>query len=682
MKVELNGGFYVAPNLIANAQRCLNLYPERNQPDAPFPFTTYLTPGLTLLAQGPAGMWRCLYRASTGDLYGVLGTTVYYIDSGWNLNALGAIDAGSGLVSMADNRLLILIVDGTANGYYIDLTNGRAFGSISTPAFYGADMVGYIDTFFALNQPGTANWYLSASELTASLILGGSPGAGAIVGGANYSNGIHASVPLTGGSGQGATADITVSANAVTAVAIDSGQISAAYQVGDVLSATALSLGGGLVGYTVVAGSGYTAGTYTGVSLTGGSGLSAAATIVVSGGGVSSVTLTNPGLDYAVGDALSALTSQIGGTGSGFVLNVTSVNASGAGFTYTLTAVNAGVLAFDSLDIAAKSGGSDSLVVAPPIHDEVWLIGEETTEVWTDAGAADFAFQKLPGIFIQHGCCAKYSVAQADLSLFWLGRDPQGQCVVFRGTEYTARRISTHAIENVIQGYSTVTDAIGFTYQQNGHVFYVLTFPTADATWVFDLATEMWHERAWIDGNGQEHRHRANCAAFAYGVNVVGDWQNGALYKLDPAAQTDSGQPIVRRRGFPHLVNEGKRLSHDRFVLEMDVGTIAQTAQPSAADALEVDAGADLLAVDASGDVAAIDAAVVMPSVSLRWSDSKGKRWGQPIQIPIGATGDDLISMQARQLGMARDRVYEVFWAGDFVTALNGAYADVTPAET
>ena len=681
MKLELDGGFYVAKSIVAGAQRCWNLYPEKNQPDAPFPVTTYLTPGITTLASGPVGIWRCLYTASTGDLYGVLGSTVYYIDSGWNLTALGTIDAGNFPVSMSDNRSVILIVDATVRGYYIDLTNNRAFGQISAPAFLGGDFVNYIDTFFVLNQPHTANFYYSASNLTVALLVGGMPTAGTIVGGSGYSNGLHQSVPLTGGSGVGLTADITVTTNAVAQVVIDQTTITAPYQIGDVLSAPAVDLGGGIATQGIIAGTGYTAGTYTGVPLTGGTGSGAVATIVIMGGGVTTVTLTNPGLGYSIGDALTAATSNLGNTGSGFFLNVVTVNNTGVGFTYTVTAVQSGTLAFNGLDIEAKSGASDSLVLAAVIHDEIWLIGEKTTEVWVDSGQTDFAFQRLAGVFLQHGCAARYSIAQADLSLFWLGLDPQGRCVVFRGTEYSAKRISTHAIENVIQSYAVYNDAIGFTYQIEGHVFYVLTFPSGDHTWVYDMATDLWHEWGWTDPNGLEHRHRANCYAFAYGVGVVGDWQNGQLYKVDVTNQTDAGAPIVRRRGFPQIIDDGRRLSFDQFVAQMDVGTIPLTGSGTDDILLAVDLMGDTLAVVGYTSLLAVPGSGP-PKVSLRWSDDKGRSWSNPVEMSIGGTGDGLTDMQRRQLGMARYRVFELFWSGSYPTALNGAFCIATPAET
>lgn len=80
----------------------------------------------------------------------------------------------------------------------------------------------------------------------------------------------------------------------------------------------------------ITGGSSYTNGTYFNVALSGGSGSGATARIVVSGGVVSSVTIQNPGVFYAVGDSLTAAASDIGGTGVGFAVPVATVsNANG-----------------------------------------------------------------------------------------------------------------------------------------------------------------------------------------------------------------------------------------------------------------------------------------------------------------------------------------------------------------
>jgi hypothetical protein len=109
------------------------------------------------------------------------------------------------------------------------------------------------------------------------------------------------------------------------------------------------------------AGSGYVNATYTAVPLTTttGVGSGAKATVVVSGGAVTSVTITATfkGNSYQVGDTLSASNTNLGGTGSGLVLTVASINTQ-------FVANDANLWQFDS---TFDSGGSNSqLLVAHP----------------------------------------------------------------------------------------------------------------------------------------------------------------------------------------------------------------------------------------------------------------------------------------------------------------------------
>lgn len=305
---------------------------------------------------------------------------------------------------------------------------------------------------------------------------------------------------------------------------------------------------------------------------------------------------------------------------------------------------------FDPLYFATKIGYPDPLVSVIVVHREIGLIGRDTTEVWVDSGAATFPFEIMTGSFIQQGCCAKYSVAAIGDSAFWLAQDKLGQGVVMRGAGYQAKPISTHAIAYAIAGYartSTIADAIGWTYQQEQHQYYVLTFPTADHTWVFDIATEQWHEWVWTDGNGNEHRHRGMAQAFCYNENVVMDWETGQIYALDLNVYTDNGAPIVRRRGFPHGISEGNRVIYRVFMADMEAGNAPGTSD------------------DMPG-----------PQVFLRWSDTKGASWGNPIGNGLGTAGDYINSIQYTRLGMARDRVFELFWSSPVRTALNGAFID------
>jgi hypothetical protein len=82
-----------------------------------------------------------------------------------------------------------------------------------------------------------------------SIVKGVLGGLGVITGGANYINGTYQKVPLTGGSGQYAIADIVVSGGAVTSVTVRDG--GSFYVVGDVLSASTANLGNAGSGFSV-----------------------------------------------------------------------------------------------------------------------------------------------------------------------------------------------------------------------------------------------------------------------------------------------------------------------------------------------------------------------------------------------------------------------------------------------
>jgi hypothetical protein len=241
-------------------------------------------------------------------------------------------------------------------------------------------------------------------------------------------------------------------------------------------------------------------------------------------------------------------------------------------------------LTFDPLDFADKEAYPDLLVTAVVAHRLIYLFGERTSEIWYDAGLSGFSttdptvatsFQFAPmqsQVFIDHGCAAKYSPAVYDNKAFWLTKDRQGQGIIMMVEGEAVKRVSTYAIEAEIAGYERISDAIGFCYQMAGHTFYVLTFPQADKTWSYDIATSLWHQWVWIDSNGDEHRHRANCFWAVNDLGVVGDWQNGNLYALDQKVFTDNGQPIKRARAFPHILNDGKRVFYRQFLADMETG--------------------------------------------------------------------------------------------------------------
>lgn len=161
-RIPLTSGAYSAPSIIANAQRCVNLFVEANPQDTnpPVPVTHYPRPGLTSLSNVPTpGRGRCLYTATNGDLYAVVDQQVYYIDPDFAWHSLGTLlSPVTTPVIMADNGSNVLVVDGDASGNNIALAT-RTMTIMGDPNFLGGTRVDFLDSFLILNQPNTKNWY-------------------------------------------------------------------------------------------------------------------------------------------------------------------------------------------------------------------------------------------------------------------------------------------------------------------------------------------------------------------------------------------------------------------------------------------------------------------------------------------------------------------------------------------
>jgi hypothetical protein len=287
---------------------------------------------------------------------------------------------------------------------------------------------------------------------------------------------------------------------------------------------------------------------------------------------------------------------------------------------------------FDGLDVAGVEGSPDHLVGLIANNQNVYLFGKQSTEVFQNTGDSDNPFQRIGGAVITAGCAAPFSIAKIGGSVFWLGGDESGSGVVYRTQGYQAVRISTPAIESVIRGLTAtqIEAAKGWTYQQGGHLFYVLNIPGASSTWVYDAATSMWHERTY-SGLFGEARHRGDCHALAHGLNVVGDYEDGKLYALDPEKYTDNGTVITRTRTAPHLTRELRRVFHNKFELDMETG----------------------VGLDGTGQG-------TDPQAMLQWSNDGGHTWSDELWRDIGAIGQRKTRVIWRRLGSARDRVYRV----------------------
>lgn len=292
-----------------------------------------------------------------------------------------------------------------------------------------------------------------------------------------------------------------------------------------------------------------------------------------------------------------------------------------------------GTASFDATYFALKDSSTDNLVTLIENNRELWLIGERTTEIWYDQGGTNFPFARLQGATLEVGCAAKHTICKTGQGLIWLGRSGRGENIVVMTQDYQFTQLTTPAVAYQISQYAKVDDAIAYTYTEEGHEFYVLTFPTADATWVYDLTTQLWHQRASFDpSTGLFHRHRSNCYMNLADTRLVGDYQSGTIWKMTRKAYSDGLNPLISVRRAPHVwdQSERNRVRNSWLQIEFTPGVGLQSGQGS------------------------------NPQAMMRMSNDGGFTWGNEHWATIGATGQYKNRVVFRRLGAARDRVYEV----------------------
>lgn len=307
---------------------------------------------------------------------------------------------------------------------------------------------------------------------------------------------------------------------------------------------------------------------------------------------------------------------------------------------------------WNPFDFGVKEGASDYISSILCDHEELWLFGHETSECWTNTGAADFPFQRQPGAFIHEGIVAPFACCSVGLSVCGLAGGANGATIAFRLQGLQPQRISTHAQENEWTKIR-VNDAVSYGYSEGGHTFWVVNFWQAQRTWVYDLTTGLWHERAAWDTAAQAFRQyqpwfHAFIAEWgpAEGKHIVGDPVTGKLYEMSTAYTDDDGANIQYLRAFPHIVNEDWNFYHHRFELYMETGVNPQM------------------------------------TVGLDWSDDRGHTFTTYPDLPSikdsGAVGDVTKRVVWRRLGKGRNRIYRVGVQGKGLVALVDAYLEAT----
>ncbi len=312
---------------------------------------------------------------------------------------------------------------------------------------------------------------------------------------------------------------------------------------------------------------------------------------------------------------------------------------------------------WDGLNIATISYFPDNIASMICDHREPWFFSNKKAIGYYNAGAGFPVFIPIQGAFIEKGAGATYATVQADNSVFWLDQDERGYMVARRLNGYNGDRVSTHATELAWQQFKVAADAVGWTYQERGHEFWVIYFPAANKTWCYDISQNLWHERGfWVEGAGNYIADRAMCHVFAFGKHLVGDWASGNVYELSSNFYDDDGAIIRGNRRSPTLSKENVWLYYSQIEFVMETGLAPATPL-----------------IDGDGQPRP-------PQIMLRWSDDGGKTWSNTYLLSLGFQGEYNKRVIKRMLGRGRKRLWDVAWTDPYAFSFNDAFVQAATA--
>jgi hypothetical protein len=724
------GPSYEAPSIYQDAQECINFFPEIDplkQAGDRGVVALYPTPGLTSKVVLPNQQEvRGLRTLSGGEqMIAVCGPYVYVLTSNFAPSVVGQLNSSTGIVGITDNGINAYIVDGayrytwrisapstavfTGNlsATTLTVTSVSSGTIVAGQALFGVGVANEtVITALGSGTGGVGTYTINASQTVSTRSLS-SATVGAVV---TASIGVNLSgVTITGTAGQFSCTAASIPLAIGQEVKISgtyggTGSISGytnptTYYIIATNTSTTFTLSASLGGAAITT----TAGTPTGLTYQ-----VAPTTLVVTA--VASGTLyvgqTIDGVGITTGTIITALGTGSGGVGtytvssSGFIasetmygLNFSVLPATDGAFSGANTVDiidnyivynNPTTQQWGSTDLLSpispptsyslKDGSPDDLVGLIVDHREVYLMGEVSSEVWTDVGAVPFPFQRIPGTSTQQGIAAPFSLARLGNSFAYVSRNNRGQAQIMQMNGYIPQRISTHAVENTLTN-KYINDAIAWTYQLEGHEIYVVSFPTLNLTWAYDIATQMWHKWLYTTNDNTYERHRGNCCAVFQGLVIVGDYENGKLYELDRSNYTDDGQLIRRLRRAPHLITEMQRQYFDELQIQFQpgVGTTGLSGPSLITDSNTLylgetyTIGADITFEIANTRTYIIGAENIVsnqtttyPQAMLRWSNDGGSTWSNEHWTGIGQMGKYRNRAIWRRLGTARDRIFEV----------------------
>jgi hypothetical protein len=304
---------------------------------------------------------------------------------------------------------------------------------------------------------------------------------------------------------------------------------------------------------------------------------------------------------------------------------------------------------WEATNFVTAEAAPDNLLSIISDHQEIIGLGEYTTEIYSNVGDVAAVFQRLQGGFLEIGVNAPQSIAKVTNVVLWLDDRLQVRLL----ESYSPSIVSSPAISYQLQKLSRTDDAIGMAHIWNGHAFYILTFPTAERTFVYDITasaaagTALWHELSSYPLDSA-NRWRGNSLLQSGDVTYIGDYSNGWIYTLDEDTHTDNLQPMQRiwTTSSVQDIELRRALFHHELELEVEPGVGTDDED--------------------------------LPEVAMQYSDDGGNTWSNELVESIGSIGEYKNRARWHGLGESRNRIYMFTISDNVKVEVVGVYLRAT----
>lgn len=281
---------------------------------------------------------------------------------------------------------------------------------------------------------------------------------------------------------------------------------------------------------------------------------------------------------------------------------------------------------FNALDFADAEISPDIIKKGFNDHNQLYILGTTTTEVYRTIVTTGFPFQRIPGAMIPKGVSARNTVITFDNSFLFMGAGLNEKPAIYQALGSSIQRVSTKSIEHLIHDYdeTVISNARAFSYSEDGNYFAVFT--VGDNTFVYDQTSSKlsgipsWHERQTGVTNGTGfQKWRAVHGVKAFGRINVGDDRSGRVGSLDSDCFTEYGDPIENVWTTKPFVNKGDGLFSKEIELFMQTGL----------------GNAD----------------VTDPQIRMDYSDDGGRTFNSEVSLSLGKVGEYKTRARWKRLG-------------------------------